>query len=331
MNYSGIPYKDMVVELEGIFGQIETITSDARSNFDDFYSQPITPVKGFSALSSKLLFLESFKLFALVNELSEYLDDIKKKNINPTIVDKLSDVGERAFLLALKLGESFNRNEKGTDFLESLPKDRRGLLESVYSITRDNLHLLQECGDISLELEMYLPEPSSNSSVSVEILDNGGNEFDDLSWENLTIQFVNLHNVILKIHEKIIRETTFEGMGFKDERTGLPNKQWDFLYYLAGLGGYLSWDNNQDLLITARDKAKSRKYQLSKALKKYFKLDDEPFLDYDRENGYRVKFNLLPDASDIDTSGISRETFEYFSEHAPSVLVSDSEEREGEE
>ena len=79
-------------------------------------------------------------------------------------------------------------------------------------------------------------------------------------------------------------------MGFEDKRNGSPNKQWMLLYLLAKNNGQISWKD-----YTAKLDIKKKKQLLSKALKEYFKIDDDPFFAYKNEKSYTLKLQLSPD------------------------------------
>lgn len=108
----------------------------------------------------------------------------------------------------------------------------------------------------------------------------------DLKWEEITIQFINGHEV--RISAQSTRATWgFKEMGFQDGRKRLPNHQWQLLQLLARKSGRVSWENSE-----AEDNIKKQKQLLSKTLKKFFKIDDDPFLIYQDQKAYRTKFKL---------------------------------------
>lgn len=118
----------------------------------------------------------------------------------------------------------------------------------------------------------------------------------DTKWENITIQFLDGQEVIIKAKNKTWH-TNYEEMGFQDERRKLPNRQWDFLTRLAVKGGKISWENNRDLSLKEINAIKKRKQLLAEALKKYFyQIEEEPFYSYKEENEYKIKINLIPEA-----------------------------------
>jgi len=117
----------------------------------------------------------------------------------------------------------------------------------------------------------------------------------DLKWKEISIQFLNEHEVIIKAKNETL-QTTYEAMGFQDEKKKLPNKQWQFLRLLAVKKGEVSWDNNYNLSLKQINSIKKQKQLLSEALKAYFQIhEDEPFHDYKIEKAYRIKLIIIPE------------------------------------
>ena len=127
----------------------------------------------------------------------------------------------------------------------------------------------------------------------------------DLRWGDISIRFLNEHDVIIKA-KNITLQTTYEMMGFQDEKKKLPNKQWQFLQLLARKNGEVSWENNRDLLVRQINAIKKQKQLLSEALRAYFQIHDSgPFYDYKKEKAYRIKIALISESEseDIDERG----------------------------
>ncbi|MDD5688939.1 MAG: hypothetical protein PHQ76_01510 [Caldisericia bacterium] len=119
----------------------------------------------------------------------------------------------------------------------------------------------------------------------------------DTKWNNITIRFLNDHEVIIKVKDET-HQATYEVMGFQDEKKKLPNKQWQFLMLLAFKNGEISWENNRDLSSQQINSIKKQKQLLTEALKTYFQIyDDEPFYDYKKEKAYKIKINLVPESN----------------------------------
>ncbi len=135
----------------------------------------------------------------------------------------------------------------------------------------------------------------------------------DLKWEEITIRFLNGDEVLITVRE-LVYQTSFESMGFKDQKTKNPNLQWKFLKALSLINGFLNWDNNKKLTTKERNNAKKRKQELSESLKIYFTIKDDPFLDYKKERGYKIKIQLIPEqGSDIKETikPISNNIYDY--------------------
>lgn len=108
----------------------------------------------------------------------------------------------------------------------------------------------------------------------------------DTSWEDIQINFLNEEIVNITIKNKT-HKASFKKMCFEDRRNGAPNRQWLFLYYLAKSNGQISWKDT-----TARMDVTKKKQLLSKALKEYFKIPDDPFFPYKNEKSYTIKIQL---------------------------------------
>jgi len=141
-------------------------------------------------------------------------------------------------------------------------------------------------------------------------------------WEDITIEFVDGHNINIKCKGKTIRRD-YKEMGFENFKNRKPNKQWEFLQKLAENGGELSWnkassgkasgmrkteqdfgyEHNEDnsatshnkgfSIIKAPDKTKKTKQMLSRALKAAFQIDSDPFFPYQETKSYKIRINLV--------------------------------------
>ena len=141
-------------------------------------------------------------------------------------------------------------------------------------------------------------------------------------WEDITIKFVDGHNVDIKCKDKTNR-SDYKEMGFEDSKSRKPNKQWEFLKQLAENQGELAWEKSppsktsgmrkirQDFgydydedaptasknkgfsIIKAPDKAKKTKQLLAKTLKTYFRINEDPFFPYKKVKAYKIKIKLI--------------------------------------
>lgn len=108
-------------------------------------------------------------------------------------------------------------------------------------------------------------------------------------WEDITIKFLDGHNADIKVKDLKIK-ADYKQMGFEDSKKRLPNKQWELLQLIAYSKGELSWEKPG-----TSDLVKKKKQLLSKALKNYFQIDEDPFLSYKQEKAYKVRINLISD------------------------------------
>lgn len=136
---------------------------------------------------------------------------------------------------------------------------------------------------------------------------------EDLKWEEISIQFLNGQEVIIKIRNDRY-QTTYDMMGFQDKRKRQPNKQWEFLLGLSQTDGKLSWKDSRATL-----KGKKQKQLLAGLLKAYFGIQEDPFYTYRKEKSYKIKILLIPESykneDDLDDLGIK----ESYNEEATQV------------
>jgi hypothetical protein len=65
----------------------------------------------------------------------------------------------------------------------------------------------------------------------------------DAKWEDISIKFVDGHNVDIKYKGKNYR-SDFKEMGFEDLKSRRPNKQWELLLNFAANKGEIAWDKS---------------------------------------------------------------------------------------
>lgn len=180
------------------------------------------------------------------------------------------------------------------------PEIKRMVDNEFLQQTKEPLHIVidevkKDIGIRGFEEKVVLQKPK-NKKIQLRKFPTG------LKWEETSIQFLNEHEVIVKAKNETL-QTTYEAMGFQDEKKKLPNKQWQFLRLLALKNGGVSWENNSNLPLKQINSIKKQKQLLSEALKAYFQIyDSEPFHDYKTEKAYRIKITLTPEPElkDID-------------------------------
>jgi len=146
--------------------------------------------------------------------------------------------------------------------------------------------------EFSKPLAKYLqnkPTPENPNLKQTPIPEKAEDKpFKNLKWEGITIEFLNGHEVkITGAGIKTAVETGFKEMGFEDTRNRTPDKQWDLLNLLASKNGEISWDDPE-----ADPQIKKTKQLLSKALRDYFAIADEPFESYKDQKSYRLKLKI---------------------------------------
>lgn len=140
-------------------------------------------------------------------------------------------------------------------------------------------------------------------------------------WEDITIKFIDGHNVDIKHKDKTIH-CDYKEMGFEDSKSRRPNKQWALLQQLSENHGEISWEKSapgksQDIsktgqdfgyefddegiaplnkgfsIIKAPDKLKKTKQLLAQTLKAFFRINEDPFFPYDEVKAYKIKVKLI--------------------------------------
>ena len=106
-------------------------------------------------------------------------------------------------------------------------------------------------------------------------------------WSDIEFEFLDEQRVLIKIG-RIHGRYNFAKLGFSDDRTSEPNKQWKLLNLLARLQGKLTWDDSE-----ATSQKKKIKSLLSKALRNCFGIDDDPFHPYKEAGTYQLKFKKI--------------------------------------
>jgi hypothetical protein len=115
-------------------------------------------------------------------------------------------------------------------------------------------------------------------------------------WQGVWLQFLDDENVMITAGH-FRRGASYEDMGFADTRgkKPKPNAQWNFLLLLAKKQGELSFKDSE-----AMDKYKKQKQLLSDGLKRYFRIDYDPFHAYRHKNAYTIKLFLMPPKETAD-------------------------------
>ncbi|MDP2736493.1 MAG: hypothetical protein Q8O59_01765 [bacterium] len=218
----------------------------------------------------------------------------------------------------------FDINELGPELIE----DKKKLEEMLSHFKRDkitvkfgretvikdfniNENVVTITGSSTKKLEQYREEIIDNKiDLSIKPI-SSLRLLPDTKWENITIKFIDGHDVDIFIKNQEPIKSTYSEMDFQDKRKRCPNKQWALLKILAHEGGKISWESQN-----ANPKIKKQKQLLSSQLKKYFSLNEDPFYPYKaiRKNScYQVRFELIPEPGslNINRDKVKRNKHEY--------------------
>ncbi len=132
-------------------------------------------------------------------------------------------------------------------------------------------------------INKYSNEDTSNKKIIPITLPQG------TKWENITLKFIDGHDVQISCHGMKPYKANYTEMGFQDNRKLIPNKQWQLLELLSIKNGEISWNDKE-----STSKIKKTKQLLSDALKHYFQLEEDPFYPYKKLKTYKIKITLMP-------------------------------------
>ena len=117
----------------------------------------------------------------------------------------------------------------------------------------------------------------------------------ETNWQDITISFKSEFEIKVK-HKKQEIDLTHEHLGFADRRMSeltRAKSSWELLRLLAIGNGVFPLGK---LSRKDRTKRKKQKQELSRLLKKYFQIDDDPFYELDKDKmEYKIKLQLIPE------------------------------------
>ncbi|MBF0453669.1 MAG: hypothetical protein HQL72_02490 [Magnetococcales bacterium] len=119
------------------------------------------------------------------------------------------------------------------------------------------------------------------------------------SWENVTMEF-HADEVMSVKCGSVVRRVEPEHMGMKNRKSGKPTLQWTLLRTLARTDGTIPLQSPKD-----HDRVKKQKSELSRKLKAYFQLPEDPIAwkpgEYLWEAAFRIRsINLREPISDAN-------------------------------
>lgn len=131
-----------------------------------------------------------------------------------------------------------------------------------------------------------VPEPDSGGTVFFSTPPG-------TTWAQIKIQFRDGHTVTILAGDQSGRYT-YTQMGMASRKNGNPTEQWKLLEGFANSRGEIDWHSRY-----ASDKLKKQKQELSKHLREFFRLDDDPIEWIKDTKTYRCKFRILPEGAEV--------------------------------
>ncbi len=113
-----------------------------------------------------------------------------------------------------------------------------------------------------------------------------------ISWEAVTIHFVDGHTVSIRAGEAHGRYN-YTQLGMVNKKNSEPTAQWKLLLGFADAQGSIDWKSS-----VASNNLKAQKRSLSKRLRNFFRLENDPIEWIKTEKCYRCRFRILPDNID---------------------------------
>ncbi len=159
------------------------------------------------------------------------------------------------------------------------------LSEEFSTKSNGSLKTIRWGTDVFQSFQANVPKPDSGGMVHFDTPAG-------INWSNITIKFVDGHRVSIKAGEA--RKTLdYTKMGMASTKNSEPTKQWELLRAFAESYGQIDWKNR-----FASDRLKKQKQELSKRLRVFFRLEEDPIEWVKAEKSYRCKFAILPENAD---------------------------------
>lgn len=250
--------------------------------------------------------------------LSQYLElqkEIQKKlEINKPALEYITRIANqmnqslKSLGVSVPIKEAVELQEKIKSFVEKLELPTRETSEIFYAPEmRTREYKYQNLSEERIAETVFkkIMDKVENKSKTTDALFKKISVVElpkDAKWEYLEIKFENKFDISIYYRDKFIKRCNNEDLGLvrKNTKDQKHDKQWEFLEQLAIIG------NNSNLatattetltkaLETTELNLAKIKENLSKKLKNAFGINENPFLKYDAEYGYRLKFKLKPE------------------------------------
>ncbi len=126
--------------------------------------------------------------------------------------------------------------------------------------------------------EAVLPKPAEESGMVIFPTPA------DATWEQVRIRFTDGHTASVAVGDAS-GVYHYSQMGMADRRNARPTKQWELLRDFADERGILDWGSHK-----ADRKLQKRREDLGKGLRRFFRIEGDPFVS--EGNGWRARFDV---------------------------------------
>ena len=157
---------------------------------------------------------------------------------------------------------------------EEMPFDEQGCLQ-----------VRRTPDELFAPLHEKIPESGSGGMVHFPTPDG-------TRWSDIKIQFRNGHTVTIWAGGQSGRYTYYQ-MGMYSKKNGDRTVQWKLLEAFANSRGEIDWSSP-----FATDKLKKQKQELSRRLREFFRLKEDPIEWVKGEKCYRCRFQILPEGAE---------------------------------
>jgi len=128
----------------------------------------------------------------------------------------------------------------------------------------------------------HVPEPKDDDGMVLFPTPAGAR------WEDVSIRFIDRHSVYINV-QGVTGKYHFAQMGMANKKNAMPTVQWLLLETFAEGHGLLDWRNRK-----ADRKNQKRKENLAADLRRFFRIDDDPFVN--EGDGWRSRFRIATNA-----------------------------------
>lgn len=159
-------------------------------------------------------------------------------------------------------------------------------LEEVLTVDGGTWHLQRSAEEILREFRLSVLDQPRLRTPTLRFPTPPGTR-----WQNVTIRFLTPHQVHVQVG-RVAEVFDFLQLGMKDGRKNPiePDSRWSLLVHFAEHRGIVRWRST-----TENRRRQKHKEGLSKALRTFFGIDDEPFEPLEDRRGWRAGFRVVPE------------------------------------